>query len=100
VSDITGKSLAETLLDILNNVDEPLSHCRGQAHDNGEDCILPENTNVRYYPRCAHSLNPAVSDSAKSSVIALLLIGVLQRLYTLFLTLKTLIYEGTNAMKP
>jgi hypothetical protein len=37
VSGITGKGLAETLLDILNNLDVPLSHCRGQVHANGSN---------------------------------------------------------------
>jgi hypothetical protein len=79
VSDTTSKGLAESLLDILNNLDVPLSNCLGQAHDNGSNMkrknngthahIIRENQRVRYVLCCAHSLNPAVSDYAKSSVM-------------------------------
>jgi hypothetical protein len=74
----TGKGVTETLHDMLNSLDMPLSDCRRQAYDIGsnmkgknngiQSCIILKNPCARHILCCAYSLNYVV-DSAKSTVV-------------------------------
>ncbi|KAL1270827.1 hypothetical protein QQF64_029843 [Cirrhinus molitorella] len=92
--DTTGKCLCETFLGHLETLGLDLYNCQGQSYDNGSNMqgkkqevqkrVLELNPKALCIPCGSHTLNLVVGDAAKSSVMSISFLGLLQQLYTLF----------------
>uniref|UniRef100_H3A1S4 Uncharacterized protein n=1 Tax=Latimeria chalumnae TaxID=7897 RepID=H3A1S4_LATCH len=85
----TGEALCNTLFGHLKNLKIDID-CRGQAYDNGSNMkgkkqgVQQRVLEISKKPCSSHSLNLVGLDAAKSSVMSVTFLGVLQRIFTIF----------------
>lgn len=94
ITDTTGQSLTQFLLDFLISNDIDIQDMRGQGYDNGANMkgkniglqkrILDLNPRAFYVPCAAHSLNLVVNDAAKSSLEIVNFFSIVQEIYVFF----------------
>ncbi|XP_026821672.1 zinc finger MYM-type protein 1-like [Rhopalosiphum maidis] len=94
VENSTGDNLCDVLLNILRELNIPLSNMRGQGYDNGANMkgvhsgvqrhIRNINPRAFFVPCSAHSLNLVVNDAAKSSKEAVAFFDIIQKVFNFF----------------
>ncbi|XP_026819055.1 zinc finger MYM-type protein 1-like [Rhopalosiphum maidis] len=94
VENSTGENLCDVLLNILRELNIPLSNMRGQGYDNGANMkgvhsgvqrhIRNINPRAFFVPCSAHSLNLVVNDAAKSSKEAVAFFDIIQKVFNFF----------------
>ena len=90
----TGLELTDILLTQLDKMGLPLQNVRGQGYDNGSNmkgCRVGLQTRIKnlnprafYVPCSSHSLNLVVNDMAKSSLEAVNVFNMVQKIYVFF----------------
>ncbi|KAA3487144.1 zinc finger MYM-type protein 1-like [Gossypium australe] len=96
VDDTSGLRLFNELQDVLKSLDLNVDDVRGQGYDNGSNMkgryqgvqkrFLEINPIALYMPCAYHSLNLTLSDMLHSCVRAISFFGIVQRIYSLFLS--------------
>lgn len=94
VVDVTGKGLAEFLMNNLKKLGLEVNNIRGQGYDNGanmrgkniglQKLILNQNSRAFFVPCSSHSLNLVVNDAAKATHEVINFFSIIQHLYNFF----------------
>ncbi|KAA3478242.1 zinc finger MYM-type protein 1-like isoform X1 [Gossypium australe] len=98
VDDTSGLGLLNELQDVLKSLDLNVDDVRGQGYDNDSNMkrkhkgvqkrFLKTNPRALYLPCACHSLNLTLSDMAYSYIRAISFFGIIQRIYSLFSTIR------------
>ena len=96
VDDTYGKGLFDELLSAIKKLELDINDVRGQGYDNGSNMkgkqqgvqrrLLEINPRAFYTPCGCHNLNLVLCDMANSCPKAISFFGVVQRIYSLFLS--------------
>lgn len=97
VTDMSGKGLAQVLIESLGSIGVNLSYLRGQGYDgasamrglfSGVQAIIKQSYSLALYIHCcSHSLNLAISDACDVKSIRNA-VGIIQTIYNFFHTAK------------